>query len=107
VPLSDSERKLRASIAGLTGWANTADRTARARHASRGNWDKFYRATDPTLPEHVRAGMADSAYRAHMKRMQFKSAKVRRERVEQREELAQQRKAARRAVQLDQDGGAA
>jgi hypothetical protein len=60
VPLSPSERKLRASIAGLTGWSNTTDRTGRAAHASRGNWEKFYNATDPSLPEDVRANSTSS-----------------------------------------------
>jgi hypothetical protein len=88
MPLSPTERKLRASIAGSTGWANTADRSQRARQAGRGNWEKFYRDTDPTLPDHVRVRMADSAYKAHMKRMAFRSVKARRERAEQREQLA-------------------
>ncbi|HVQ85891.1 MAG TPA: hypothetical protein VMS84_14275 [Mycobacterium sp.] len=103
--LSPSERKLRASIAGQTGWANTADRSARARHAAQGIWRKYYAATDPSLPDDVRAAMADSAYGAHMKRLTFKSLKARRERKEQRERLAAERKAAREAAQLD--GGAA
>ena len=103
--LSPSERKLRASIAGQTGWANTADRSARARHAGQGIWRKYYAATDPSLPDDVRAKMAESAYRAHMKRLTFRSLKARRERKEQRERLAAERKAAREAAQLD--GGAA
>lgn len=87
MPLTPTERKLRASMAGLTSWANTPNRSERARHAGRGNWEKFYRGTDPTLPDDVRARMADSAYKAHMKRLALKSLKARRERVEQ---LAQQ-----------------
>jgi hypothetical protein len=106
MPLSPAERKLRASIAGLTGWANTTNRSARAAHAHRGLWQKFYDATDPSLPDDVRAKMADSAYRAHMKRMSLKSAKARRERKEARERLAAERKAAREAEQLGAvDGG--
>jgi hypothetical protein len=107
VPLSPSERKLRASIAGLTGWANTADRTRRAAHASRGNWEKFYNATDPSLPEDLRAKMADSAYKAHMKRLALASSKAARQRREEREQLAEQRKTARQAEQLAEldDGG--
>lgn len=49
--------------------------------------------------------MADSAYRAHMKRLSFASMKAARRRAEQRKQLAQQRKAARQAETLD--GGAA
>jgi hypothetical protein len=103
VPLSPSERKLRASIAGHTGWSKTADRFTRAAHASRGNWEKFYNATDPSLPEDVRAKLADSAYKAHMKSLALKSMQARRERAEQREQLAQQRKAARHAEQCGGD----
>ena len=105
--LSPSERKLRASIAGQTGWANTADRSARARHAGQGIWRKYYAATDPSLPDDVRAKMAESAYRAHMKRLTFRSLKARRERKEQRERLAAERKAARQAEQLGAGDGAA
>ena len=100
MPLSPSERKLRASVAGLTGWANTADRTARAAHAGRGNWEKFYRATDPSLPEDLRARMADSAHKAHMKRMAYRSAKVRRLRKEATEHEARARREARHAETL-------
>lgn len=105
MPLSRSERKLRASLGGLTGWANTADRSGRGRHANRGHWQKYYDATDPSLPDDVRAKMADSAFRAHMKRLALKSMKARRERKEAAEQLAAQRKAARQAETLD--GGAA
>ncbi len=105
MPLTPSERKLRASIAGLTGWANTADRESRARHAARGNWRKCYDATDPSLPDHVRAAMADSAYRANLQRMALKSAKARRERKEAAERQARARREARQAEQLG-DGAA-
>lgn len=105
MPLTPSERKLRSSIAGSTGWANTVDRAGRARHASRGIWERFYRETDATLPEHVRAAQADSAYKAHMKRLAFRSAKARRERKEAAERQARARREARAAEALD--GGAA
>jgi hypothetical protein len=97
MPLSDSERKLRASIAGRTGWANTPDRGARAARGYRGLWQKFFDATDPALPDDVRATLADSAYKTHMKRLAFKSMKARRLRREAREKLAAERKAARQA----------
>jgi hypothetical protein len=106
MPLSPAERRIRASIAGQTGWANTADRTSRARHAGQGIWRKYYDATDPSLPDDVRAKMADSAYKAHMKRLTLKSLKARRLRKEAREQLAAERKAARDADQLGAvDGG--
>jgi hypothetical protein len=101
VPLSPSERKVRASIAGSVGWSRTVDRRARAAHANRGLWRKFYNSTDPALPEHVRAAMADSAHKAHMKRLTLKSLKARRERKEERERLAQARREARQAERLD------
>ena len=107
MPLSDSERKLRASIAGRTGWLNTPDPSARAAHAGRGNWEKHYRATDPGLPEDQRAKLADRAWRLDLQRMAFKSAKARRERKEAREKLAAERKAARQAEQLGAGDGAA
>jgi hypothetical protein len=103
--LPSSERKLRASLAGLTGWANTVDRSARGVHASRGLYEKFDRATDPTLPDDVRAKMADCAFRAHMKRLTLKSATARRLRKEAQERQAQERREARQAATLD--GGAA
>jgi len=98
--LTPSERKLRASIAGLTAWANTDDRQARAAHASRGNWQKCYDATDPSLPEHVRAAQANSAYKAHMKRLAFLSSKAARQRKEAQAKLAAERRAGRQAEQL-------
>ena len=102
--LSPTERSLRAGQAGLTGWANTADRSARNRHAGRGLYEKFYRATDPSLPAAARAKMADSAYRAHFQRMAFYSAKARRLRREQQQADALARAEARRA---EAAGGAA
>jgi hypothetical protein len=103
--LTPTERRLRASIAGATGWSRTADRPGRARHANRGIWERLYRETPADLPEHVRAKMADSGFKAHMQRLAFKSSKARRKRAEQRDELAAERKAARQAERLD--GGAA
>ena len=105
MPLTAAERKLRASVAGLTGWANTADRTARAAHAARGLYEKFYRATDPGLPDDLRARMADSAYRAHLKRMAFRSAQSRRQRKEAAAREAENRRKTRQAESLG--GGAA
>jgi hypothetical protein len=101
--LTPSERKLRASIAGLTGWANTKDRKARAKHASNGLYEKFLRTVDPdnTLPENERAKLADSLYRAHFQRMSFNASKARRLRMEQQQRDAQAMRDARNA----QSGG--
>ncbi len=105
MPLSPSERKLRASAAGLTGWANTAERSKRAAHAGRGLYEKFYRETDSSLPEDLRARMADSAYRAHLKRMAFRSAQGRRQRKEAAAREAEGRRQARQAESLAAGGG--
>jgi hypothetical protein len=47
MPLSPAEKRLRASIAGLSGWANTVDRSARGCHAHQGLIAKFEREADP------------------------------------------------------------
>jgi hypothetical protein len=88
--VSAAERQLRASIAGLTGWANTKDRSARGRHMQAGIWEKCLREVNPDiLDEKTRHASALSAYKAHYRRMALKSAQARRERLE-----AQQREAA-------------
>jgi hypothetical protein len=98
--LSPVETRLRASKAGLTGWANTKDRAARARHAQQGLYEKFVRAVDPhlELDEQTRHKNAQSLYRAHYQGMALKSATARRhrkEREEREERVARARKAAR------------
>lgn len=103
--LSESQRKLRASLAGQTGWGNTIDRAARGRNAQRGLREKFYHQTDPNLPEHVRAQQAEAKFKAHMKRLAFNSVKSRQLKQVTADRLAAQRKAARQAEQLD--GGVA
>ncbi|MGO9352183.1 MAG: hypothetical protein ACLP3C_15670 [Mycobacterium sp.] len=106
MPLTPSERRQRASIAGTTGWLNTEDRSARARHMVRGNYEKYYRATNPNLPDAERAKLAETAWRLHLQRMAFRSAVARRERKEAREREAQARREARQAEQL-RDGDVA
>ena len=107
MPLTPAERRLRASIAGRTGWINTKDRKARAKHASNGLYEKFYREADPdgVMSETDRRKAAESLYKRHFQRMKFNSMKARRLRKEQREHQAQAMREARAAEQLD--GGAA
>ena len=106
MPLSPSERRLRASAAGLTGWANTAERSKRAAHAGRGLYEKFYRETD-TQPARGSAGTGWPILpdRAHLKRMAFRSAQGRRQRKEAAAREAEGRRQARQAESLAAGGG--
>lgn len=69
-----------AKIAAHESWARTADRSARTRMARNAMEEKFLRIVDPeqTLPEAVRRKMAESAKRAHFRRMALASANARR-----------------------------
>jgi hypothetical protein len=78
--LSPTERSLRSSIAGLTSWAATKDRTARTEHGRDAFRESF---EDPSIADPVeRAQRAEAAYRAHFAQMAFESAKARRKRTE-------------------------
>lgn len=70
--ISDSERKLRSSIAAHTSWANTEDRSARTAPGRRALDQKFLDAAggDPRRAENLRS--------AHFKRLALKSAQSRR-----------------------------
>lgn len=70
--MSAAERKLSASIAAHTSWANTEDRSARTAPARRALDDKFLREAggDPRRAEHLR--------KAHFQRLALKSAQARR-----------------------------
>lgn len=70
---------LQAQIAAHESWAKTADRSARTAAARRAMSEKFERMVDPdgTLPEAVRQKMAESARKAHYRRLALKSAQVR------------------------------
>lgn len=85
MPLTEAERKLRASQAVLTSWANTADPTARTAPARTKFRAKFELQVDPDgkLDPAERARRADFAYRAHMKGLALKSAQARRVRAGQ------------------------
>ena len=82
MPLSPTERSLRASIAAHTRWANT-DRVERQRLADNGQAGllrRFEAEVDPhgTLPADERDRRARSLLTAHMKRLALKSARLRR-----------------------------
>jgi hypothetical protein len=71
------ERRLTASIAAHTSWANTADRTARTASARAARDQKFLDRAggDPVRAEHLR--------KAHFAKLALKSAQARRKIKEQ------------------------
>ena len=80
---TESERRLRSQAAAHKSWAQTTDRSARtnkARQAAEGRYEKL---VDPEgkLPVAVRAKMAESARKAHFRKMALKSVEVRRRRA--------------------------
>lgn len=72
MPISESERRLRASIAAHESWAATPDRSARTAPARRALHEKFLVEAegDPVRAEHLR--------RAYFQRLALKSAQSRR-----------------------------
>lgn len=80
MPLSESERSIRGSIAVNTSWANTSDRSARTAPARRAFDERFKRQVDPNneLPEAERNRRAESAKRAYYGKLALASAKARR-----------------------------
>lgn len=70
---------LQAQIAAHESWAQTSDRAARTAPARRAMMEKFEHQVDPdgVLPQAVRAQMAESARKAHFRRLALKSAKAR------------------------------
>lgn len=68
-----------AQIAAHESWARTVNRTARTAPAREAMMRKFERLVDPdgSLPESVRAQMAESAKKAHYRRLALKSAQSR------------------------------
>lgn len=69
-----------AKIAAHESWARTKDRSERTRRARRAMEEKFLYQVDPEqkLPIDVRQKMADSARKAHYRRMALASARARR-----------------------------
>lgn len=84
MPLTASERQLRASFAANTSWARTEDRAARTRNGTQAFLDRFEREVDPngTLLPEERAKRAENARKAYFQKLAFQSAKARRQRAE-------------------------
>ena len=80
--MTPAERKLRASIAGHTSWANTEDRTARTEPGRDAMWRKFEDMADPNheLTPAERHKRATNLRKAHFQRMSLKAAKARKAR---------------------------
>lgn len=70
---------LEAQIASHESWARTENRSARTAPARMAMQARFEKMVDPdgVLPAAVREKMAESARKAHYRRMALKSAKVR------------------------------
>jgi hypothetical protein len=83
VNLTPAERTLRASIAAHTGWATTADRTARTEPGRQAMLEKFARQVDPDnqLTPAERAKRVENARKAFYQRIAFQSVKARRRRA--------------------------
>ena len=81
--MSPAERSLRARTAVHTSWANTADRSARARGGVEGALRKLEDQIDPSreLAPEVRRQRAESLRKARMSDLARLSAKARRERA--------------------------
>lgn len=79
--MTPAERTLRARIAAHSSWANTPDRTARARKAVDATLARFERQVDPEghFSPAQRRQMAESARRAHMARLSARAAQARKE----------------------------
>jgi hypothetical protein len=70
---------LEAQIAAHQSWAKTPDRSARTAPARRAMLARFEKLVDPdgVMPEAARLEMAESARKAHYRKMALKSARVR------------------------------
>lgn len=77
--MTPEQRRMRASIAAHTRWANTADRAGAMEPARRGLADKFEHEADPdgVLPAEERAVRAESLRKAFYARMSLKSSQAR------------------------------
>jgi hypothetical protein len=78
--LTPEERSLRAKIAGNASWKNTRDRVARTQRGRDTFRESFQDVVDPEheLDPVERAKAGENAYREHMARLAFNSAKARR-----------------------------
>lgn len=79
-PLNPEQRSLRARIAVQTSWANTLDptsRTAKARAAADGRFERQARELHPNATDEQIARVAGHLKSAHFSRMALASAKAR------------------------------
>jgi hypothetical protein len=97
MPLSASERRLRARKASLTAWQNTVDRSARGRHANAGLMAKFAREIDPdgTMDPKERAAKVKTRHAKHIADMQWAAVQARRAKAEKRRQDAEDMRAKR------------
>ena len=99
----ESERHLKASIAALTGWENTVDRSARARKAQDGLNARFEREIREAHPDMSDADVhkrVKTRYRRHIQTMVRNSIKARQAKRE-----AQDKRAAELTGQAGRRGG--
>lgn len=80
VPLSPTERRLRAQIAVNESWSRTEDPAARTQPARDAFRKRFELQVDPegVLPPKDRARRAEAARKAYFARLAFQSAQARR-----------------------------
>jgi hypothetical protein len=79
--MTPAERTLRARLASQISWANTLDpqsRTAKARAAAAGRFEKQAREMHPNATDEQITRVADQLRSAHATRMALASAKARR-----------------------------
>jgi hypothetical protein len=76
--LTPAERSVRGSLASDVSWSRTVDRTARTEPGRRAFREKFEREVDPdgVMDPVTRAKAAESARRAHYKRLSLKASKA-------------------------------
>jgi hypothetical protein len=91
MPLSKSERSIFGRIGGLSTVALAPSASAVSAPARKAFLQKFYDATDPSLPPEERERQAAAARKAHMTRLSYLAVKKRRI-------AAEARKAANAAV---------
>ncbi|MDX2696234.1 hypothetical protein [Streptomyces ipomoeae] len=79
--MNPQERTLRASLAAHASWANTLDprsRTAKARAAANGRFEREAREKHPHATDEQIARVAEHLRSAHFKRLALASARARR-----------------------------
>jgi hypothetical protein len=79
-PMDPTVRKLRAQLGARVSWANTLDpasRTAKARAAAAGRFERQARELHPEATDAQLARVAEQLKRAHFTRLALASAKAR------------------------------